>query len=121
MTWLAVVLSVVLLVWGVAWYGLSIRGPSTLLGDIVARADGPMTFRFYLQPTMAAIAALHDGIRDARFGHKSFFWTAALDPTKHGGPAARGADSTARIVLLGLSMDVIYQFKVLHTSTRSRP
>ena len=49
-----------------------------------------MTFRFYLQPTMASIAALHDGIRDARFGHKAFFWTVALDPTKRGGPAARG-------------------------------
>ncbi len=28
---------------------------------------------------------------------------------------AKGCRSTARIVLLGLSMDVIYQLKVLHT------
>ncbi len=74
-----------------------------------------MTFRFYLQPLMAAIAALHDGIRDTRFGHKSFFWTAAGDPTTRHGRLREGVESTARIVLLGLSMDVIYQHKVLHT------
>ena len=34
-----------------------------------------MTFRFYLQPAMALLAAIPDGIRDARAGHKSFFWS----------------------------------------------
>ena len=72
-----------------------------------------MTFRFFLQPTMAAIAALHDGIKDAREGHKSFFWTAWRDSTQHTGRLREGLLSTARIMLLGISMDVIYQFKVL--------
>ena len=115
MTWLAVVLSAVLLVWGAARYGWSSEVNQRFWADIFAREHGPMTFRFYLQPLMAAIAALHDGTRDTRFGHKSFFWTAALDPTKHGGRLREGLTSTARIVLLGLSMDVIYQHKVLHT------
>ena len=115
MTWLAVVLSAVLLVWGAARYGWSSEVNQRFWTDIFAREHGPMTFRFYLQPLMAAIAALHGGIRDARFGHKSFFWTAALDPTKHGGRLREGLEATARIVLLGLSMDVIYQHKVLHT------
>jgi hypothetical protein len=115
LTWLAVVLSAVLLVWGVARYGWSSEVQHRFWTDIFARADGPMTFRFYLQPLMAAIAALHDGFDDARSGHKAFFWTAALDPTKQGGRLREGLTSTARIVLLGLSMDVIYQHKVLHT------
>ncbi len=32
-----------------------------------------MTFRFYLQPAMALLAAIPDGIRDARAGHKPLF------------------------------------------------
>ena len=72
-----------------------------------------MTFRFYLQPAMAALAALPDGIRDARLGHKSFFWSAWWDRNASAGRLREGAISTARVVLLGLSMDVIYQFKVL--------
>lgn len=72
-----------------------------------------MTFRFYLQPTMALIAAIPDGIRDAREGHKVFFWTALLNPSQHAGRLREGVYSTARIILLGISMDAIYQFKAL--------
>lgn len=72
-----------------------------------------MTFRFFLQPTMAGIAALHDGIKDAREGHKSFFWAAWRDPSQQTGRLREGLISTARIMLLGISMDAIYQFKEL--------
>ena len=113
LTWIAVGLSLVLLVWGIAQYGLSLQVQQRFWSDIFARATGPMTFRFYLQPTMALIAAVHDGLRDTRFGHHSFFWSAAVDPTKQAGRLREGLRSTARIVLLGLSMDVIYQIKVL--------
>ena len=111
--WIAVGLSLVLLVWGIAQYGLSLEVQQRFWSDIFARATGPMTFRFYLQPTMALIAAVHDGLRDTRFGHHSFFWTAADDTTKQAGRLREGVRATARIVLLGLSMDVIYQIKVL--------
>ena len=72
-----------------------------------------MTFRFILQPTMAFIAALADGIRDVKAGHKSFFWTRVDDPAHQHGRLREGAFATSRLALLGLSMDIIYQFKVL--------
>ena len=74
-----------------------------------------MTFRIILQPTMAAIAALHDGIRDAREGHKSFFWTTWFDSSQSGGRLREGLSSVARVLMLGICMDVIYQFKELNT------
>lgn len=114
MTWLVLALSIALLALGVVWYGWSPAVHERFWSDIFARASGPMTFRFYLQPTMAAIAALHDGIQDTRRGHKAFFWTALWDRTLQAGRLREGLSSTARIVLLGLSMDAIYQFKVLH-------
>lgn len=109
LTRLVVALAVVLFVWGVARYGLSADVHKRFWADIFGRTDGPMTFRFFLQPAMAAIAAIHDGLRDVREGHKSFFWTAVWDRSQPAGRLREGLNSTARIMLLGLGMDVIYQ------------
>ncbi len=113
LTWLALSLSLLMLALGIYWYGWSIEVHQRFWHNIFGRLEGPMTFRFYLQPTMAFIAALHDGIRDVKAGHSSFFWTARHDTAVRHGRLREGLTSTARIVLLGLSMDVIYQLKVL--------
>lgn len=81
--------------------------------DLVARSDGPMTFRFYLQPTMAFIAALHDGIKDARIGREPY-WVHFARSDRQGRIASWHESVTAvtRVLLLGVVMDVIYQFRV---------
>jgi hypothetical protein len=112
LTWLAVIVSVVLLVWGAVAYGLNSSINPTFWHDILGRLSGPMTFRFILQPTMAFIAALSDGIGDAKRGRSGFFWAAWGDPDAKTGRLREGLISIARVVLLGLSMDVIYQLKV---------
>jgi hypothetical protein len=68
-----------------------------------------MTFRFVLQPIMATIAAMYDGIRDARTGRSPYLWTMVSNPEKLGGSLRDGIISTARIILLGLCMDLVYQ------------
>jgi hypothetical protein len=112
MTWLVLILAAALLLLGVSWYGWSIEVHNRFWGDIADRLDGPMTFRFYLQPTMAFIAALPDGIRDARSGHQAFFWTRPDDPAVKHGRLRQSLVSLARVTLLGLSMDIIYQIRV---------
>lgn len=112
LTWLVLALTAILLVLGGAWYGFSAEVHHRFWQDIFDRAHGPMTFRYYLQPTMAALAALPDSIKDARLGHKSFFWTALWDPSQPSGRLREGLVSTARVALLGISMDVIYQYRV---------
>jgi ABC-type uncharacterized transport system permease subunit len=114
MTWLVIALSIVLLGLGVYWYGFSVDLHRRFWSDLADRIHGPMTFRFYLQPTMAALAALPDGINDARHGHKSFFWSALWNSHVSTGRLREGLIATARVVLLGLSMDVIYQTKVFN-------
>ena len=113
-TWAVLGLTVALLVAGAIMHGFSLEVHQRFWGDMFARFGGPMTFRFFLQPTMAAIAALHDGIKDAREGHRSFFWSSWFDHSQPG-RLREGLTSTARILLLGVSMDVIYQFRVLDT------
>ena len=112
LTWLVVALTVVLLVLGAARYGWSMQVHERFWQDIADRTRGPITFRFILQPSMALLAALPDGVKDARLGHKAFFWTTLRDPTQHGGRLREGLKSIARVMLLGISMDVIYQYKV---------
>ena len=74
-----------------------------------------MRFRFILQPLMAAIAAIHDGREDARAGRSPYFWTVLRNPRERVGRLREGLNATARIILLGLVMDVIYQLIVLKT------
>jgi hypothetical protein len=111
MTWAAVAITAVLLVLGVVTYGISWQVHERFWADISGRLHGPMTLRFYLQPTLAFVAAIKDGIQDARFGHKAFFWTALWDPTQQRGRLSEGLNSTSQMVLIGLAIDTVYQFK----------
>jgi len=115
LAWLAGLLVLALIIVGGVWHGVSPTVFRRLWQNILDRPGGPMTFRFILQPTMAAIAALHDGVKDARMGRSPFFWTLLSNPAKRGGRLREGLISTARIILLGVMMDTIYQVIVLKT------
>jgi hypothetical protein len=113
---IAVGLLVLLLILAAAWYGFTQESLDRLWRDILDRPGGPMTFRFILQPAMALIAALRDGVKDARVGRKPYFWSLI-----RGAPEGRiellweGLISTARIIILGIVMDSIYQWVVFKT------
>ncbi|MFO1395244.1 MAG: hypothetical protein U1F09_15955 [Steroidobacteraceae bacterium] len=109
---LVIVLMVGLVAVGVVLHGVS--GPVfvRIWQNILARPFGPMTFRFILQPVMATLAALRDGVRDARLGRAPYLWTILSDPEKRGGRLREGLIATARVLLLGLVMDVTYQLLV---------
>jgi hypothetical protein len=112
---LVVALVIALIVLDVIWYGVSVEVFQRQWQNIRERPGGPMTFRFILQPIMAAIAALHDGIRDARTGRSPYFWTILTSRSDRVDRLHEGLISTARIILLGLAMDSIYQLTVLGT------
>jgi hypothetical protein len=112
---LVVVLMVAFVVLGVAMYGLSLPVFERIWQNLLDRPSGPKAFRFVLQPIMATIAALVDGVKDARTGRNPYLWAILTDPTKRGGRLHEGLISTARVILLGLCMDLIYQFIVFDT------
>jgi hypothetical protein len=112
---LVVVLMIAFVVLGVALYGLSVPVFERIWQNLLDRPGGPMTFRFILQPIMATIAAALDGIKDARTGRTAYFWTIVTDPAKRGDRLHEGLIATARVILLGLCMDLIYQYLVFDT------
>lgn len=86
---------------------------SRFIGDLAGRLTGPMTFRLFLQPLMAALQGWRDGSRDARSGRPPYFWTMFSNPA---GERARllneGVHAVLRVIVLGILMDVVYQWTV---------
>jgi hypothetical protein len=114
----AVALLLGLVVGGALWYGISFESLNRLWDDILDRPGGPMTFRFILQPAMAIIAALRDGMHDARLGRTPYVWAlirGVRDPQGRSGRFWEGIISTARIIILGVVMDTVYQWVVFKT------
>jgi hypothetical protein len=111
---LVVALGVLLVLAGIVVHGVTVGTFARIWHDLVERPDGPMAFRFVLQPAMGAIAAIHDGLKDARGGNRPFVETVLRDPAKRAARLREGLNATARILLLGLVMDGAYQALVLH-------
>ena len=113
---LVIVLAILLIAAGVLWHGVTWETFPRAWRNLVERASGPLSFRFILQPSMAAIVAIHDGIKDARAGRSPYFWTVVRFWTVAHTRGERierlreGLIATSRIILLGIAMDVIYQF-----------
>ena len=81
----------------------------TNFGD---RVGGPMTFRLILQPAMAALLALRAGLKDAREGRPAYLWSALTDKGQRVALLREGWAAIARVFLLAIIMDSIYQFIV---------
>lgn len=98
---------------------LSSAGAQDVFGRIWTslgvRVTGPLSFRFLLQPAMTAIAATHDGIKDARTGRSPYFWTVLTNPAERAGRLREGLKATSRIIVLALVMDAAFQVLVLKT------
>jgi len=87
---------------------------SRFVQDLADRIGGPMSFRLILQPLAAILLAVRGGLRDARAGSRPY-----LVVLFSGGAARRdqlkdGWKDIARVFVLALVIDAIYQAVVLH-------
>jgi tryptophan-rich sensory protein len=110
---LVLALIVALVLAGIVWHGVTVATLQRIWYQQLARPTGPMKFRFVLQPLMAAFFAIREGIKDAHTGRSPYFWTVLGNPQKRVERLQEGLNATARIILLGLAMDVVYQKIVL--------
>ena len=81
--------------------------------QMIARVSGPMKFRFFLQPTMAAIFAIRSGLADARAGKPAYLWGLVSNPAERGQMLKDGWTGIRNVFILALVLDVIYQIAVL--------
>jgi hypothetical protein len=106
---------ILLIIGGIAWHGITTRIILRIWHNLLDRPSRPMAFRFILQPLMAAIAAILHGRSDARTGRTPYFWTLMSKPQERIGRLREGLNASARIILLGVVMDAIYQIIVLES------
>lgn len=80
----------------------------------VHRLDGPLHFRFIVQPLMAIIFATLDGVKDAKLGKAAYGW-AVFTSSEHRKELLKdGWKHFGKIFILAIILDVIYQIKVHH-------
>jgi hypothetical protein len=81
--------------------------------EIASRPDGPMAVRFYLQPLVAIVLAVKDGIKDAHVGRPAYLWALFTDPKRRRERLRDGWKSIGKVFVIALVLDVIYQLVVL--------
>jgi len=85
-----------------------------IVENLFGRLDGPLHFRFIVQPLMAVIFAVLDGIRDAKEGKPAYFWALMTDPQHRRELLKDGWKHVGKVFILGVVLDIIYQVKVFH-------
>ena len=81
--------------------------------QLIAQPSGPLAFRLILQPVMATILAVLDGLKDARAGRPPYFQAILSDPSQRAAYIREGLKRVSRVIVFALVMDAIYQYLVL--------
>ena len=80
--------------------------------NMVDRVSGPMHFRIFLQPIMAAIFAIIAGIKDSKKGNPDYFWAMLTRPAERSELIREGWKSVGKIFILAAVLDIVYQYIV---------
>jgi hypothetical protein len=81
--------------------------------QLIAQWSGPLSFRLILNPVMATILAVLDGLKDARAGRSLYLRTVLFDPSQRAAYVREGLKRVSRVIILSFVMDAIYQYMVL--------
>jgi hypothetical protein len=81
--------------------------------NFLARPEGPVNFRFIIQPVLASIVAIRAGLKDAKAGRPAYLWT-ALTSSADRAQLLHGGWKDMRVPLaIAATLDAIYQI-IIH-------
>ena len=78
----------------------------------MSRMEGPYQFRMIVQPLMAVVFAVIDGLKDAKLGKPAYLWTVVSNSTHRHELVKDGWKHFGKIFILAIILDVLYQLKV---------
>jgi TRAP-type C4-dicarboxylate transport system permease large subunit len=81
--------------------------------NLLARVSGPMRLRLILQPLMAIVFAIRDGLKDAQEGRPAYFWEIFSNPDRWRKIFREGWKSVGKIFIIAIIIDFIYQVIIL--------
>jgi hypothetical protein len=76
---------------------------------LLARVQGPMSFRLILQPLIAAFFAFRDGRKDAREGRGPYFWALFTDAGHRTEMLKGGWTSIGKVFIIAIILDLVFQ------------
>ncbi len=85
---------------------------ANLATEQVTRLDGPLHFRFFLQPIMATLFAFRDGRIDAQQGRTPYGWSILTNPEHRQFLLKDGWKGISKVFILALVLDLVFQFVV---------
>jgi hypothetical protein len=74
------------------------------------RLTGPLQFRFILQPLVALVLGVRDGLRDAKAGRPPYLWDLIVNPEGRARQVSRGLASLGRPMIVAVVIDAIVQY-----------
>jgi hypothetical protein len=104
-----IAIAVLLVMAGVLWHGVTLTNLQRIWRNLADRPGAVLSFRFILQPCVAAVVAVNHGVKDARKGHSPFFRAILREPEERVARLYEGLNATARILVLGIAVDIVYQ------------
>jgi hypothetical protein len=87
---------------------------SRFFNDLFVRLDGPLHFRFFLQPSVAIILAIRDGLRDARQSRPPYSWSLFSESGLRRDLLRDGWKAISKVFIVAVALDFVYQLIVLH-------
>ena len=75
----------------------------------LARPNGALNLRFFVQPTMAGLLALRAGIEDAREGRQGYLWALLTNPPRRFQLLHEGWRGARTPFLVAAALDSAYQ------------
>ena len=77
--------------------------------NFLARPNGALSLRFFVQPTMAGLLALRSGIEDAREGRQGYLWALLTNPQRRFQLLHEGWRGARTPFLVAIALDAVYQ------------
>jgi hypothetical protein len=84
-----------------------------IVENLIGRLDGPLQLRVLMQPTMAMLFAIRDGLKDACEHKPPYFSAFFTNPAQAKELLQSGLKSVGKVLIVALVLDVIYQIIVL--------
>lgn len=85
-----------------------------IVENIFGRLDGPFHLRFIMQPLMATIFAVLDGLKDAKTDKPAYLWAVAFNPSHRRELLTNGWKSVGKIFTVACVLDIAYQLIIFH-------